>query len=180
VNPGILTEEEITPVGLQVYELTGFTLQAEKVALTCLPRPSRAASGGQMEINLAYSTIREIFKGLPLYKLSKKKGEGGEEYIEGGFISPQVGERYREKLQEAESVTGWKMGIAAEPNQHLIKERARALVPSSWGMRKEPGFFGREGYVRVKVPVLPPPDEAAGISGLFLEDTGFELKAVLE
>lgn len=146
-------------------EQTGFELilagenrnPAHPVELNLAPRNQEAAAE-RMEINLAYATIRGRLgdAGAVVYKTGKKSGPGGE-YLEVGFISPQVGERFKDILQALAAETGWPLAINPEPNQNEIKTLVRASIPSEWGLKKEPGFFKDRLEVRVKL-VNPPED----------------------
>ena len=68
-----------------------------------------------MEINAAYQLIRARLDGCGLSKVGLKGGE-----IMLSFISPQVGERHREQIQQLAAETGYPLNIHPHPNQHLI------------------------------------------------------------
>ncbi|MGV8125121.1 MAG: MBL fold metallo-hydrolase [Candidatus Xenobiia bacterium LiM19] len=194
-NPSLYTEEQYVKVKVKggtlderskeekaahFLELTGYRLVFEEAAISpALPQKTTFIDG-RMEQNLTFSLIKEAFRETTVQRTSLKKKTTGEPYLEISFISMQIGERFREKLDKLSKETGWDITINPEPNQHLIKEKARTLIPSSWGVKKEPGFFGKERQVRVKVLVLPPDEEISKISKQFEEETGFELKVVLD
>lgn len=120
------------------------------------------ASGGRMEINQAYGQIRERLTaaGARVYRAGKKQGPAGE-FIEVGFISPEVGARYLPQLEQLAAETGWGLRINPRPNQNEIKTLVRSLMKPAWGLRKEPGFFADQQEVRVILTSGPPPEDPA-------------------
>jgi len=180
VRAGTVDDNSREEKAARFLELTGYRLVFEEAA-SSLPLPQKNTFiDGRMEQNLTFSLIREAFTGTTVQRTSLKKKSSGEPYLEVSFISPQIGERFRETLERLSAETGWEISINTEPNQHLIKEKARTLTPSSWGVKKEPGFFGKERQVRVRVPVLPPDDEISRVSRQLEDETGFELRVMLD
>lgn len=137
-------------------EAGGVTGIDGKTAISGMAGPGDEA----MEINAAYATIRTGLQqaGAVVYKVGKKRDSGGE-YIEVSFISPEVGERYREQLAGLQAHTGWPVRINPRPNQNEIKSLVRSSMDPAWGLVKEPGFFERERLVRVKLRNAPPGDD---------------------
>ncbi len=170
-------------VGLQTAfrEHTGLELTIELEGHTGPPRlsavPSRGA-GQRMEQNLAFQTIRSAFQGVgvEVFRASRKTDGVGGECLELSLISPRVGARYGDLVERLSGETGWPVVLNPEPNQDVIKRRTRELVPASWGLKKEPGFFKVEGTVRVKTESRPGPEEVRRVSELLERETGYRLE----
>jgi len=177
---GLLNEREKEEKAAAFLEMTGYRLIFEEASQPAALTQKKVFIDGRMEQNLAFSLIKDTLRGTAVQRISLKRKAAGGPYLEVSFISRQVGERFRETLDRLSEETRWEIEINPEPNQHLIKEKARALIPPSWGVKKEPGFFGQDRQVRVRVMVMPPDDEIALISGKFSEETGFELRVVLD
>lgn len=131
---------------------------------------------GAWEINRAYSRVREAFAGQPHepHKIGRKE-EGGGAYIELAFISPAVGARYEDLLQQLASQTGWPMRIRQTINQQQIAAEARRLTPDSCGLRGMPRLFVAEDCVVVSVTQLPSDEEAPDLEESFLRATGLRI-----
>jgi Cft2 family RNA processing exonuclease len=178
ITAGALDETAKNGKAAHFLDMTGYRLVFEEAAQSPgLPQKTTFIDG-RMEQNLAFSLIKDALRETAVQRISLKRRAAGDPYLEVSFISRQVGERFREILDRLSEETRWEIAINPEPNQHLIKEKARALIPPSWGMKKEPGFFGHERQVRVKVPVLPSESEIADIAAKLSAETGFELKVV--
>lgn len=144
---------DIEDIRKRFNEATGLDLVIEGHTEPKAPEPV-AAQPGQMEQNRAFRLIEETFAGKPhrLYKKGLKRDEKGP-YIELSFISPEIGERYRDIILQLEEKTGWPMRINPNPNQNeIIKLARRLLEQKGLRLKKNPGFFQLEKEVRV-VPV---------------------------
>ena len=138
------------------------------------------ASSAIVEINTAYWTIAEAFADRPEserpYKKSlKTEGEGA--YIELAFLTPEVGARHHELLQQISSAIGYPLAIKPEPNQIALIALVRQLIPSSWQIAKPPGVFKTDRTVRVKCltpPAASVPDWQE-IHNQFATMTGYRL-----
>ena len=100
---------------------------------------------------------------------------GGDGAIELAFISPEVGARYRERLDQLGSEISWRLEVAATPNGNAILEKTRELL-RPLGLRKGPSYFPGERKVRAVLAALLPPETIEPIQARFLEETGFELE----
>ena len=133
---------------------------------------------GRMEINLAYETIRRHFAGgehAP-YRIGQKPGAAGEEpFIELSFISPEVGERYAERLARLAGEIGWNLRIARIPNQNGILQAARSVLAER-AVRKGPSFLAGERKVRVALTEPLPPDEAERLDDELFARTGYRFE----
>lgn len=160
-------------------EKTGLTLQVElEGAAAQNPTAAAPGAGQRWEQNQAFQRVKEAFEatGVEVFRASRKTDPSGAECLELSLISRQVGERHGELLEALSRETGWLVRLNPEPNQDAIKRRARELVPGSWGLKKEPGFFKVEGYVRVKTEGRPQPEEVRHVSEQLERETGYRLE----
>jgi Cft2 family RNA processing exonuclease len=160
-----------------IRQRTGF--RASFVVEQGTPAAKVARDGeGRLEINLAYAALRKAFEGerhAP-HKIGMKPGLGGQaSHIELSFISPQVGERYREKLAGIARDIGWRLEVSPTPNQCAILDAARALLASA-SVRKGPSFVPAERKVRVSLVSPPEPSSWARLAAEFEETTGYSLE----
>ena len=127
-----------------------------------------------MEINQAYGVIRARFANLPHqpYRVGLKYGEGSP-YIEAVFISPVVGERYRETLNALGEEVGYEIRVRPSANQEQIGARAREVTPDAWGLRGVPKIHTGELKVVVQVSGEPQKQEREALAALFEKTTGF-------
>ncbi len=158
---------------------TAFTLDVELVGGPGLSAAPVAEVGGvgsaqrpRLEINKTYEIIREGFEGQAHapFKVSLKG-----DHVEVAFISPVIGERYRERLDALEGVTGWPLQVRPQADQHRIKELAKALVPEGWRSIKEPGFRQEDESVTLRIDRPLPPDERRHMEADFWEACGYKL-----
>ncbi len=160
---------------------TGFALAIEAQPSYCLPKTARRADG-RLEMNAAFNAIDEAFaneRHKP-YKKSLLHGAGGGT-IELAFVSPQVAERYRERIDAVSRRTGWSIACCAVANQHRIKEIAATLARElGLAAVKNPSFFAAQRLLRLPVGEIVPPEKAAAFKARFEEDTGFVLEIVKE
>lgn len=191
-------ENALPELGRRFKELTGQTLVIERPggdgaigaggALSAGDADGAANTAGivgsgdaGMEINAAYAAIRTALRqaGAVVYKVGKKR-DGGGEYIEVSFISPDVGERYRVLLADLRQQTGWLVRINPRPNQNEIKSRVRTALDPAWGLVKEPGFFEKERLVRVKLKDPPANDDPRWVALVekISAETGYALECI--
>jgi predicted metal-dependent RNase len=109
-----------------------------------------------MEQNQALNFIEESFKyeEFKPYKKSIKSNAIGK-YIELTFISPEIGGKYSEKLNELAEVTGWNMSTANSINQNEIINLAVALCRKEGiKLKKNPSFNSSNLNVELKFETL--------------------------
>jgi hypothetical protein len=181
-----LPEPEHREATSKFLEQTGFSLLVtwpgsaslfSSPTLVSTPEPASP----RMEINTAYWTIEEAFadhsENERPYKKSLKT-EGEEAYIELAFLTPEVGARHHELLQQISSAIGYPLRIKPEPNQIALIALVRQLIPPSWQVAKPPGVFKTDRTVRVKC--LTPPavniPEWQEIHDQFAAVTGYRLR----
>ncbi|GEM_PF-5220320 len=106
------------------------------------------------------------------------KSDGGSPYIEAAFISRNVGERYREALDEVGRETGYEICVRPSANQDRIGAIARDLTPQAWGPRGEPRIYpeASRGVVQVAVAVAVDEGECWAKAASFEEATGFSIE----
>jgi Cft2 family RNA processing exonuclease len=160
-----------------IREETGFEVEISVVQGTPAPRMARDAAG-RLELNLAYQAIRSAFEGERHApgRTGLKTAPGRDPYIEAAFISPEVGARYREKLDRLGEEIGWRIEVSPVPNQHAILQAARDVLKEI-PVRKGPSFF--PASLRVAVELAGRPDPAAWESAAagLRERTGYQLWA---
>jgi Cft2 family RNA processing exonuclease len=136
-----------------------------------------------VEINAAYRMIEEAFSLAPQTwrpsRLSLKSDEAGK-YIELAFITPQIGRQQQRTLSAVAAHTGYRLRIKPEPNLNALIETATKLMPSVWGLRKQPSIHKESGVVRVKVGATPASDDPqlAEVCEQFKELTGYSLEVI--
>jgi Cft2 family RNA processing exonuclease len=157
-------------------ELTSFRLvlkrRGEPSSQPAQPAPAAPLTGArQMEINAAYDVIREVLGEHGLYKTSLKQGQ-----IVLSFISPQVGERYYETINQLAEQTGYALSIHPNPNQQQILQIAQQLIhEAGWQIRKGPGIHVDRAEVSVALASEVDPAAAAWVEESFEQQTGYRL-----
>ena len=180
-----LPEPVLHSLRARFFAETGFTLvvtmpgssaPASLASTLVTPEPETL----RMEINSAYWTIDEAFVDRPEAERPYKKSlkaEGEKRYIELAFLTPEVGARQHELLQQISLAIGYPLRIKPEPNQIALIALVRQLIPSSWQIAKPPGLFKADRQVRVKCltpPAMETP-EWQSVSDQFLTTTGYTL-----
>ncbi|MBI4582668.1 MAG: MBL fold metallo-hydrolase [Planctomycetes bacterium] len=161
----------------RLRERTGFDLELAWRPAAPPARKSRDAAG-RLERNLAYQAIRDSFRNEPHapYRIGMKPAPPGQDpAIEVAFISPEVGARYRGKLDRLGDETGWRLEVAAGPNQNAILDAARVLL-LSLPVRKGPSFQPSQKKVSVTLASLPDPSAWERLAAEFHERTGWRLE----
>jgi Cft2 family RNA processing exonuclease len=156
-------------------KLTGFKLRLNarseaKAAATHTPSAA-APSGSKMEINIAYAVIRLALEPHGLYKASLKQGD-----IVLAFISPQVGQRHLETINQLSQQTGYRITLHPHPNQQQILQIAGQLMSrAGWVIRKGAGIH--TDRAEVVVALANTPDEASlqQVRSEFTAQTGYTL-----
>ncbi len=130
----------------------------------------------QMEQNQALNLIDDAFKDKEdkPYKKSLKAIDG-EPCIELSFISPVIGNKYRDLIDELESRTRWPIRVNPVPNQNeLLNVGIRLLQEHGISLKKNLSYFPREMQVRAVVNNRD--DEVLNnVKNLYKEKTGAEL-----
>jgi len=124
-----------------------------------------------MEINAAYGMIRKTLEAHGLYKTSLKQGQ-----IVLAFISPQVGERHRETIQNLAEQTGYALSIHPYPNQQQILQFAQQMIrEAGWQTHKGPGIHIDRGELTVTLAKPVTPEAVQQVAEAVEERTGYRL-----
>jgi Cft2 family RNA processing exonuclease len=141
-------------------------------------RPPGARStyddSGRMEVNLAFVEIDRAFVNeahRPYRKSKRNDGEGA--YLEVSFVTPEVGHRYDNIIDELRHVTCWRIVIAERVEQQAVLALAGELIPASWTLRKGPGLDVASRRVVLRLSVPPPATELDAFARELDERTGF-------
>lgn len=127
-----------------------------------------------IEQNFAFSCIDQSFAGIPdqIEKKSIRQDVKGK-YLELSFVSPMVGERYREELQQIADQIGWRIQIADKVNQNALFQMIRMLCAEQ-GMTivKNPSYIPDRRAVVVKIAEETDDEKQAEVANAFLKKTG--------
>lgn len=115
------TEQEFLEMtGINLY----FNVPSSKNLLI-----NSAKKKGQTEQNTAFSAIEHAFIKQPdkLYKKSIKADSNGT-FIELSFISPEIGMKYQDEIDNLEASLGWRIEIGMAVNQNEILKIGRSIL----------------------------------------------------
>ncbi len=173
-----LPREKAGEAAEQFHAETGLILTVRQAPSYCVPK-QKVRPDGRFEINAAFLAIDEAFR-KQAHRPYKKRLLG-QNTIELVFISPMIGERYKDLIEQLSKQTGWPISIGSTANQHRIKEIAVTLA-TEYGLklRKNPRYFGGNNLLVLLVEKPPEPEKAAELRRRFTEATGFELKVERE
>lgn len=130
----------------------------------------------QMEQNQALYLIDEAFAGKPdkVYRKSIKSANS-DTFIELTFISPVIGEKYRDLLDELESRIRWNLRINPTPNQNeIFNLGTRIINEKGVSLKKNLAYLPKEMVVKAVVNSIDP-QAAEAIKKEFIDKTGLEL-----
>ena len=167
-----VSEEPGAQVCQQFVAESGYELTLNFAAQSVAPAiPPIAMRGERLEINAAYSLIKNILEGSTLYRTSLKGDE-----IMLSFISSHVGERYQEQIKALEEQVGWRLNINPQPNQGAILEGALTLFSTAgWTITKGPSIYLEKAEVAVSLGYSPGEQEISELVAAFDRQTGFRL-----
>ncbi|MDZ4672462.1 MAG: MBL fold metallo-hydrolase [Phototrophicales bacterium] len=168
-----ISPETLEALKATYLDLTGFKLMTPSAVSGGNKSANTVASpsttGHQMEINATYGLIRSRLDGHGLYKASLKGGG-----IVLSFISPQVGERYREVMNELSVQTGYAMSIHPHPNQQEILTIANRMVRElGWSLKKGIGIHTDRAEIGITLMTAPDDVTVLTATAEFLEQTGY-------
>ncbi len=168
-----ISERQSAELRERFRDITGFDMIISSSSAPGLKGEAVAApeDADRMEINVAHGLIRSRLKGTGLGKTSLKQGQ-----IVLGFVSPQVGRRYMEQIQQLAQETGYSLVISPYPNQYKILQIAnRLLSEKNWAIIKGPGVHEDRSELRLELATAVPAAEVASISAKLEAQTGFKL-----
>lgn len=126
------------------------------------------------EQNLAFYCIDQVFENLP-HRPDRKslKQDSGGRYLEISFISPVIGHRYHNELQDLANQTGWRIMIAEKINQNELFKIARLLcMKYEISLNRNPSYLPERRTVQIKIQTTTNPEILRQAADEFLEKTG--------
>jgi uncharacterized protein len=170
-----ITDDILKDLRNRFRDITGFDLiitnQSTKSSSNSEDVQVVDDSGEKMEINDAYGLIRSRLNSSGLTKTSLKQGQ-----IVLSFISPQVGDRYIEEIQQLSKDTGYRLGIHPHPNQHKILQITNKLLREvGWNVQKGPGIHVNRGELSVKLANDVSDAELGALNERLELESGFRL-----
>ncbi|MHB8627007.1 MAG: MBL fold metallo-hydrolase RNA specificity domain-containing protein [Aggregatilineales bacterium] len=167
-DPAALAEAYQTLTGFQLV-FDGLKPAESSSTSMGVSTPERA--GPAMEINAAYTLVRQVIPSPPLQRVGLKDGA-----LVLTFVSPQVGRRYQAQLATLAQQTGYELTVHPHPDQNAILQVAMRLITSSgWTVRKGPGLNTASGQVLVKLNGRPTPEALADVTVTLEQATGYVL-----
>ncbi len=127
-----------------------------------------------VEQNLAFSCIDQSFTGISaqIERKSIRQDDKGK-YLEFSFVSPMVGARYQNELQQIANQIGWRIRIANKVNQNMLFQMIRTLcAEQNVTIAKNPSYIPDRRAVVVKIVGEVDHQKLMGITHTFLEKTG--------
>ena len=110
-------------------------------------------------------------------KIYKKSIKEGGKYIELSFVTPFVGEKYKDKLVQLSEKTGWDIRVSQTINQvEMINILSEILSKYNIEIQKNPSIYPTTREVKIKLSEGVDEDVLKRISEEFFERTGFYLK----
>ncbi|ADQ05206.1 RNA-metabolising metallo-beta-lactamase [Caldicellulosiruptor owensensis OL] len=110
-------------------------------------------------------------------KIYKKSIKEGGKYIELSFVTPFVGEKYKDKLVQLSEKTGWDIRVSQTINQvEMINILSEILSKYNIEIQKNPSIYPTTREVKIKLSEDVDEDVLKRISEEFFERTGFYLK----
>ncbi|MDE2819133.1 MAG: MBL fold metallo-hydrolase [Chloroflexota bacterium] len=169
-----ISERQSSELRERFREITGFDLVISNIGDAQDPAGEAAlapANVERMEINAAYGLIRARLKGCGLGKTSLKQGQ-----IVLGFVSPQVGQRHQERINQLAEETGYNLVISPHPNQYeILRVANRLIAENNWMIAKGPGIHDDRGELRLEFAKPVPAAEIESFSEKLEAQTGFKL-----
>ncbi len=182
---GLAADPERLDAIVEAYrKKTGLKLSVANFG--CKRRGRREQSGLQlrdlsgapaMEQNQAFQYIEDVFQmeNVKLYRKGRK-AENGRPYILLTFITPQVGERYRQVIEGLEDDTGWNIVTAPNPNQAAVIECARRVVSErGFSIRRGPGIHADKALAEIELADEVDESTASALRKRFAAMTGYDL-----
>ncbi|MFY9224593.1 MAG: MBL fold metallo-hydrolase [Blastocatellia bacterium] len=153
---------------------TGFNLELQFPTIQ-ISNNTIVTNNTKLEINAAYSKIKEVFgqKPHPLIKVGLK-GEA----IELTFITPEIGKRYEELMKEVAELIGYKLQYRLTPDQNKLQQTVKDLIASyaSLGfLATEPSVNLAKQEITIKFGANLQTADLLKLKEQFFEQTGWQL-----
>ena len=169
-----ITDDQIAELREAFRTITGFELVVSRASdspAEMSPTSAVAGGGERVEINAAYELIRARLGACGLSKAGLKQGE-----IVLSFISPQIGERHVEQINQLAKETGYPLSIHPHANQHLILQITNQILrEKGWQVSKGPGIHVERAELNVKLVNEVSATELEAVRGTLVQETGFTL-----
>lgn len=166
-----IEENDIEELPQKFLRITDFKLTLSQRKEVTVENIVAIADGEQLEINQAYAVVRSELEPLGMYKCGMKQGQ-----IVLSFISPQLAERYREKIHDLAKTIGYTLTIHPHPNQQKILEIARKLAQAvGWTISKGPSIHVDKGIVGMSLAGERNEVIVEQVAKELEEQTGFQL-----
>jgi Cft2 family RNA processing exonuclease len=173
--------EELSAMCEQFESRTGYELQLEHTGAAAQTPAAKQLydDTGRMEINHAFALIDRTFTDQP-HRPSKKSKKSDPEgpLIELSFISPEVGARHQELIDDLAYRTSWRLRIASKVDQQAVLQLVRTHLPTAWQVTKGPGLDVANRRVILRLATPPPPDDEdlAALAATLDREAGFSMK----
>lgn len=172
LQPAVENDQPPVPVG------TGFTGDNPESVGASFTRDNQVE---KLEINAAFAAIERTFykEGDVLLKKSLKRAPDGSQFIELGFVTPQLGERYQSLIDQLQSEVGWPIRVNPEPNQQGLQRLGEQVLKEAeisryaikgWSIHRDKRELG------VKLDKLGTEPDPEALQKRFNELTGWTLK----
>ncbi|WP_257347271.1 MBL fold metallo-hydrolase [Pseudalkalibacillus decolorationis] len=167
----------------QFTRITGFQLQFSDQLSQAGSAPKTdsiyksKADGKVMENNQAIEETKKWAndRGIKIYKTSFRQ-YNEQTIMEIHFISPEVAKRHEIDLEELSYRTGLSVTFAKQPKQNEIIQTTKEVIPSEWGMTKNPSLHMDKAMVSIKLSSTPNDTEAKKVDSLIENLTGYSLQ----
>lgn len=155
---------------------TGFTFELQEAIGGTPAARETYDETGRMEVNMAFAEVDRAFEDVahrPYKKSKRADADGG--FLELSFVTPELGHRSDDVIDELSYVTGWRIEVANKVDQQTILAVASELIPTSWSLRKGPGLDVAGRKVVLKMSGSPPADELDDLVCELADRTGFSV-----
>jgi hypothetical protein len=167
---------EASPAAVPSGEAAGSADSPEDDANAADTEPSPHPGGQPMEINASYRLIASTFAGTqhrPYRWGLKRDGDG--EFIEVSFVTPEIGQRVHDRLDELAVQIGRPLRINRNPNQAMLSQQVRELLRPHGGVQREPRLHVARKTVTVRTSVALEPSTREEIRAAFAAFCGYEM-----
>jgi Cft2 family RNA processing exonuclease len=127
----------------------------------------------------ALSFIENVFYGFEdkLFKKSVKQNNSGDKIIELSFISPIIGEKYKNVISDLEKEVGWEIVISNSSNQIEIIQIALTLLKCiNVNLKKNPSIIETQKIAKIKTEDIIDEEKWKKLQEEFYNKTGFNIE----